>query len=241
MPPQPRVVIGMLLSRLVLFGAFQALVALGYALAGAAHPWERSIAWWPVSAAAGSLVVLVLLRGLLRREGARYRDLLRIDRSSVGVDVLIVLGLLAASAVVATLPGSLVATALWGDAGVGSETMIRPLPAPVALVTLVAFPILIGLTELPTYFGYVMPRLRRLTGSLAVALALSAAGLALQHVTLPLVFDAAFVAWRALMFLPFAFLVGGALAWRPRLMPYLVIVHVLLDLAAAAQVYLVST
>ena len=35
------------------------------------------------------------------------------------------------------------------------------------------------------------------------------------------------------MFVPFAFLVGIALMLRPRLMPYMVVVHVLMDMAFA--------
>jgi hypothetical protein len=64
--------------------------------------------------------------------------------------------------------------------------------------------------------------------------------LSLQHVTLPLVLDWRFVLWRALMFLPFALLLAVVLDRRPRLLPYLVIVHILLDAAAAAQVLLAS-
>jgi hypothetical protein len=42
------------------------------------------------------------------------------------------------------------------------------------------------------------------------------------------------------MFLPFALPVSAALAKRPRLLPYLVLVHVLLDLTIAWQVWTVS-
>jgi putative effector of murein hydrolase len=44
--------------------------------------------------------------------------------------------------------------------------------------------------------------------------------------------DAALTAemmWRALMFLPFALYIGAILNWRPRLLPYFMVVHGLLD------------
>ena len=41
-----------------------------------------------------------------------------------------------------------------------------------------------------------------------------------------------------LMFMPFAFVVGAALKWRPRLFPYFAILHGLIDLAAMT-VYLI--
>jgi hypothetical protein len=55
----------------------------------------------------------------------------------------------------------------------------------------------------------------------------------LQHLTAPLLFDARYLLWRALMFLPFAVWVGLVLRWRPRLLPYLAAVHVLMDFATA--------
>jgi hypothetical protein len=48
---------------------------------------------------------------------------------------------------------------------------------------------------------------------------------------MPLIFDGRFILWRALMFLPFALAVGLALNWRPRLMPYLMAGHALIDLS----------
>ena len=40
-----------------------------------------------------------------------------------------------------------------------------------------------------------------------------------------------FITWRAMMYLPFAIEVGLVMHWRPRLLPYLASVHVLMDLA----------
>ncbi len=58
--------------------------------------------------------------------------------------------------------------------------------------------------------------------------------LGLQHATLPLILDGRFVLWRALMYLPFAFYIGAILKLRPRLLPFLVIGHALIDLATVA-------
>jgi hypothetical protein len=37
------------------------------------------------------------------------------------------------------------------------------------------------------------------------------------------------------MYIPFAFLVGIVIRWRPRLLPYMAIIHVLIDMAFAAM------
>ena len=53
--------------------------------------------------------------------------------------------------------------------------------------------------------------------------------LAFQHVTLPLLFDARFMVWRLVMFVPFGLLVAVLLRSRPQLLPYMVVVHMLMD------------
>ena len=57
---------------------------------------------------------------------------------------------------------------------------------------------------------------------------------------MPLLLDLRFMSWRLLMFLPFAFMVGILLHWRPRLLPYMVIVHILIDAATAASLLSVA-
>jgi membrane protease YdiL (CAAX protease family) len=93
----------------------------------------------------------------------------------------------------------------------------------------------VALTELPTYFAYCMPRLEAQTGRWSAVL-LSSFFLAAQHCTLPLIWDGRFFVWRLLMFIPFALFVGLLLRWRPQLLPYLVVVHGLMDLAMVLMV-----
>jgi len=230
----------MLVHRLVVFAAVQGAIALALWLGGAGDAWERSIAWWPLSAAITGLCSLALLRRSLHAEGSRYRDLLRFDRANLRADVRITLLLVVATAVLALVPNIGIAALLWGDPLIAVDMLVRPLPLTAAWALVLAFPIAIGLSELPVYFGYVLPRLRRHLGRRVPAILVTAAVLSLQHVTLPLVFDWRFVVWRALMFLPFALLLAVVLDRRPRLLPYLVIVHIVLDVGAAAQVLLAS-
>jgi hypothetical protein len=230
----------MLAHRLVLFAAVQGAIALVLWLGGAGDAWQQSIAWWPLSATVTGLCSLALLRRSLHLEGGRYRDLLRFDRTHLREDVRTTLLLVAAAAVLALVPNLGLAALLWGDPAIAVDMLVRPLPRAAAWALLIAFPLAIGLSELPVYFGYVLPRLRRRLGRHLPAILITAAVLSLQHVALPLVLDWRFVVWRALMFLPFALLLAVVLDRRPRLLPYLVIVHILLDAGAAAQVLLAS-
>ena len=97
------------------------------------------------------------------------------------------------------------------------------------------FPITQGLVELPLYFRIRDTTTARAGYARRWALTLAALMLGLQHLAIPFLFDLRFITWRSLMFLPFAFLVGIVLQWRPRLLPYLAIVHVLMDLSFAVM------
>lgn len=225
-----------LLSRLVLFAAYQALVALAFVVRGHPAAWSASVAWWPLSIVAANLTGLALLRALLRAEGDRLANLWRIDRSRVGGDVIVTLGMLLLGGLIATAPNLGLATLLWGNADQPLALFVRPLPIWAGSLALVAFPLTIALSELPTYYGYARPRLERLGIAPWRAVGIAALSHALQHAALPLLFDVRFLVWRGLMFLPFALFVGAMLRWRPRLMPYLMIAHGFMDLAVAVMI-----
>jgi len=239
-PPTWGWTLALLMSRLVGFALVQAAVAGLYLVSGASEPWQRGLAWWPMSATVTSLAGIALLDWRLRCEGSRYLDLLRVQRATVGRDLLVVACAVVVAAVLAVVPNVGLSVLLWGDPEAGAARFFAPLPPWAAVLALLAFPLAVGLSELPTYFGYVLPRLRRLGLAGVWAVVLSGSVLSLQHVTLPLAFDPAFLVWRAIMFLPFGLFLGAILAWRPRLLPYLVVVHVLLDLAAGVQVATLS-
>lgn len=232
----------MLFHRLILFLLFQALLAAGFALGGSPDPWSAGADWWPVSAILTNLTSIFLLRHLAAREGLTYSQLINVDfrRENRSKDLLALLGLLLLAGPIAMIPNIGLAQMLFGDAQVALDLFLRPLPLWGVLLA-VLFPLTIAFAELPTYFGYVMPRLAARWSSPWGALVASGLLLGIQHVTLPFLFDGRFILWRAVMFIPFALLLGMAIRWRPRLMPYLMIVHVLMDMTIVLQLYQAST
>lgn len=232
-----------LAHRLVLFLVWQALIAVGYLLAGHAAPWSASVAWWPISVTLTNLVTIAYLRRQAAREGVSYWQLIGavFNRQHVKLDLLTILGVLIAAAPAAMLPNIGLATLLFGDPMVPVGMFAQPLPVAVALVSMVAFPLTIAFAELPFYFGYVMPRLAAGRPGYGWPVILPALFLAAQHATLPFIPDPRFVLWRLGMFIPFALLLGFVIRWRPRLLPYLMAVHALIDLSAVSMVWQVST
>jgi membrane protease YdiL (CAAX protease family) len=223
----------MLFSRIALFAGFQVLLALILFLAGAAQAWDTAANWWPLTVAAVDVVSLLLLIRVFAAEGKCFWDLFRIERATIKGDLLVMLLLVLLMGPVSYLPNVWLGQALFGDPEATLALIVRPLPYWAVFLSILLFPVGQGLTELPTYFGYVMPRLPAQGMRRWLAVSLPALMLALQHIAIPLLFDGRFILWRALMFIPFAFLVGITLHWRPRLMPYMVVVHTLMDMAFA--------
>lgn len=223
----------MLISRLVLFFAAQSIFAVGFYMAGSAAAWEEGANWWPIAVAAANLVVLALLIRLFKAEGKRYWDIFRFERQHVKGDLLAVLGVTLLAAPVSYLPNILLGEWLFGSSEATLDLFIRPLPLWAVYLSVLVFPLTQGVTELPTYFAYVMPRFKAHGMQKWLAISLPALMLGLQHIAVPLLFDMRFITWRALMYIPFAFLLGIAIHWRPRLLPYFVIIHVLMNMSLA--------
>ena len=133
------------------------------------------------------------------------------------------------------LPNILLQTWLYGNTQAVMEFFVQPLPRWAVLTALVAFPVTQGITELPLYFGVIMPRMARKPFPNLWPVIPPALMLGFQHLAAPLVFDWRFIAWRGLMFVPFALGAGVLLRWRPRLLPYMAIVHVLMNLSVSTM------
>lgn len=237
---RPRAVWSMLFLRIGLAIGFQCLFALGHLALGVADPWRSAADWWITSFMLSEFVNLWLLGRLARAEGIRLRDIYSPRRIGLGKDLAWLALALAVSGPLGYLPNVMLAKALWGDPQISADLIFRAIPVAAAWVTVIVFPVIHAFTELPTYFGYVMPRLQALAGKRVPPMLICAAVLSTQHVVLPLLFDWRFIVWRLLMFLPFALWMGFVLHKRPTVMPYLVAGHVLLDFSLPVFILLAS-
>ena len=224
----------MLISRTVLFALFQVVIAGFLSITGSPAPWDFAAGWWMVSALFTNLVSITLLAWLFNQEKRRYFDFIPATRQAYWKNLSITLLLVVVLVPLATLPSQWLANWLFGSSETTFALMFRPLPLWVKVTSLL-FPLTIAFAELPTYFGYVMPRLEKQLGNSWLAWMLASFFLALQHITLPLIFDWRFILWRLGMFIPLAFLMGLALKLRPQLFPYLMTVHALLDMATVVM------
>ncbi len=225
----------MLAMRLVLFAVFQGLIALAV-IGSVEHPWDVSTKWWPFGIVATNLITVVLLNRLFALEGKSYFALFRFDRARFKSDMLPVLGISVLVVAAAMIPNVLLANLLLGGSDVAASFFIHKLPFWAAAFLLLAFPITIAMSEFPLYFAYILPRLENRVG-VVLAMTLTVFFVCAQHATMPLVFNWAFIIWRLVMFVPFAILLGFVFRWRPRLLPYFVVLHGLLDMSLIAAMF----
>ncbi len=218
-----------LVSRTILFAIFQSVVAL------LLRSWNESIKFWMLTATLTNFVSIALLVMLFKREGRSYMSMfhLRKEEWKRDLSAFSVLGLISVLLVMVT--PYLLQYLLLGDATYSQKYLLQPLPAYLVYFLLIAFPVSVAYAELATYFGYIMPRLKRQSHSSWLVVILPVFFLSIQHCTLPLVFDLKFLLFRGLSYLPFALLLGLSLYKRPALLPYFAILHGLLDALAVAM------
>lgn len=225
--PQIMIAYLMLVSRLVLFVVFQLLIAL---ILGS---WKESQFYWLLTATLANIVCIVLLYKLFMRDGKSYLQLFTFDRTTLKKDITIFAVLAVVSVPVALIPGYLLGSAIWGDPDFPGGMMFGPVNKWLAYILLFAFPVTIAMAELATYFVYVLNKLKERLKMKWLAVMLPVLLLSIQHCALPFIPDVNFILYRALMFLPFAILIGITLSLRPSLFIYFAIFHGLMDLGTA--------
>jgi hypothetical protein len=225
----------MLVIRSVLFVTFQALIALVFLSLGSSTAWTASAAWWPFAIIFTDLVCLGLLIRFYHQEGERFWDVFRVERQFVRQDLLFMFGFLVIGGTLGYLPNILSARWLFGDPQIALNLLVRPLPVWAAIVSFAFFPLLQGLVEIPTYILYSLPCLEAQGLHPWLAVALASFFLSFQHIFAPFLLDGRFITYRLVMFLPFAILIAIVMRARPRLMPYMAVVHVLMDMSVAVM------
>ncbi len=219
----------LLVSRMMLFLLFQSLIAL------AMGSWSRSEGYWLLTATLTNIVSIFFLVRLFRAESRNYLEIFRFRGDAFKKDILIFLGLTLLCGPVVFGPNYLLSGSLWSDPEIPFELMFRPIEKWLAILLAITFPVTIAFAELATYFGYIMPRLRAGFKSGVPELLLPVLFLSLQHMTLPFIPDLTFILYRAVVFFPFALLIGIAIYRRPSLFPYFAILHGIMDFGTAVM------
>jgi hypothetical protein len=204
--------------------------ALVFLAAGTAPAWDEANRWWTFAVILTNVCSIYFLARVFKAEGKRFGEIFKFSRATWKTDLLWFIGLSIVGMPIASLPREPLAIAIFGDVATTTELMFRPIPMWAILVSFL-LPLTIAFSELPTYFGYVMPRLEAQLRNGWAAWLLASFFLAAQHMFFPFILNGGFLLWRFGMFVPFAFFTGLALKFRPTLLPYFLITHALLDVS----------
>jgi uncharacterized protein len=204
----------------------QALVAAVFALRSSPTPWHDAEPWLPVYGTLIDAACLTLLWRLTRREGIRLFDLVGFEPTRLVRDVLLGLAVIPAS--LAFILGGVYATGWLVYGTLTPPYLFGALPLPAALYGVLVWPFIWGLTEQMTYNGYLVPRFQVLCRSTSLAIVIVAFAWSLQHVFMPLTFDARFMVFRLLSSIPNSVFVSLLYLRLRRLVP-LAIAHALMD------------
>lgn len=219
----------MLFLRPLLFFIAQSCFALYFAFSGDENPWISASKYWITFPVFANAITIFLMNSLYRRENLHYFSIFRFTKEYWWKDLLISIGVFIGASVFAMVPSSILSSLLFGSQEATADFLFSKIPL-WAVVIAFLWPISHPLAELPLYFDYSMKRIESNNMSRAGALLLCSFALAFQHITLPLIFDIKYLIWRFGMFSFLALYIGLVLKLRPRLLPYIVIGHGLLDL-----------
>jgi len=230
----------MLVLRSALSFALLLLLSAVYRLAGSDSPVSDSAAWWLWFVTAANIACLAWMVRFGRQEGLRLRDIYFASRATWKGDLAWFLLAGIVSAAVAMPPGTLLAQALWGDANFPTNLLFRPLPLWAIYPLFLLMPTTQALAELPTYWGYVAPRLRAAGINRWLVIGIIGFWLSIQHMFFSFQPDWRYNLWLAVKFLPFALWTGFVIDRRPTTLPYLMVLHFLLDATLPLLTLMVS-
>ncbi|MCK8487051.1 CPBP family glutamic-type intramembrane protease [Paenibacillus sp. MBLB2552] len=227
-----------LLMRTIFFILFGLLIVGASALAGNEHPLQAAERWWPFQAILANLATFIVLRSFLRREGQAYSRIFDFQKKRLGKDLKQFAWLLAVGFALGGIPLYVFSAVILGSF-VPPDLMFQPLPVWAAVIALVIFPLSNGLVETPTYIGYALPRLKKITGKQWLAILLAGLALAFQHIVLPIVADVPYMLWRFVAFIPLGIAIGFIFSRTRRLLP-IALAHYVMDLQLAITLFIYS-
>ena len=223
-------IILMLISRSILFFVIQLIFYFILVLSGNDN-WVNSTKYWPLFALFGGIISLLFLHFTMIKNNESIKIFYFFDKQYILKDIITIIVLLIIVFPLIFLSNVVSAKLLFSDPELTQNIMFQKLPLWALILTFI-FPVITGISEIPIYYGFVLPKLSKYIHFI-VAISIVVFFHLLQHCFLPFVFDFKFIIRRFIMFIPLAIMLAIVIYWRKRLIPYLIIVHILLDFTAA--------
>lgn len=201
----------------------------------AAHKHVDEISnWWSIIAVVVNILNILLLVYAARRNGKTYWELINYQKGKTRLGQVLLVSLMILT--IGTAGMYLAGYLCYGILPYAAPMMIAPIPKVLAIINLVLLPVTTAFAENGLYLGCGVNQIR----NKAAAILVPAFFFALQHCFIPTLFDAPYILYRFLSFLPLTII----LCWyyyRKRNPLPIMIGHALIDVATAAQILASST
>ncbi|MBR6046256.1 MAG: CPBP family intramembrane metalloprotease [Ruminococcus sp.] len=190
--------------------------------------------WWSVAATLVNIVTVAAIVLLARKSGQSYKELINYKKGgrSVKKTILLVYGFVCVG-----MGGMYAAGFMFYGKFMPkvSVDIVAPIPAALAVINLILLPLTVPFAEDGLYLGCGVGKIR----NSYAAVIISAFFYALQHCFIPTMFDAKYMLYRFVSFLPAAVLF--CVYFRKKKDPFAIMIsHAILDLATGVMIMLTS-
>ena len=187
--------------------------------------------WWSIAASAVNILVILLLIFAAKGSGSSYRELICYKKEKRNIKKLIleVFVIMSVGMSGMYLAGFICYGAMFPAK---SLEIVAPVPAALAVINLLVLPLTVPFAEDGLYLGCGAGQIKNKYAAIAVP----AFFYALQHCFIPTMFDAKYMLYRFISFLPLTVLLCWYFRKKKDPVP-IMIGHALLDLATAAMIF----
>lgn len=228
-------VIFVMISRSLFFFLTQIVFFGFYLIILKNNEWLLTAKYWPIFALSGGIISIIITGMIMKRDNEQIMDFYKFEKKHIFKDIITITVILLLLSPLVLISNILSTKLLFEDPTMIEKIMFQKLPL-WALITSFLFPVVTALTEIPVYYGFVLPKLSK---QMSVFIAMPAVIFfhLFQHCFLPFMFDIKFIIWRFIMFTPLAVILAITIYARRRLMPYLIIIHMILDFSAVMMFF----
>lgn len=188
---------------------------------------------WSVAASVVNIVTILLLVFIAMKSGGSYAKLINYEKGKTEAKQ--VTGMIFLVLLVAMGGMYLAGFVCYGVIPYSPPMMIAPIPLPLAVINIALLPISTALAEDGLYLGCGVNQIKNKYAAILVP----AFFFALQHCFIPTLFDARYIIYRFLSFLPLTVILCRHYHKHRNPLP-IIIGHAVIDLATAAQILATS-
>jgi membrane protease YdiL (CAAX protease family) len=190
--------------------------------------------WWSVVASVVNVITILLLVFVARKQGSNYWKLINYEKGKTTVKQVVVMSVVIL--IVGMLGMYLAGYVCYGVIPYAAPMMIAPIPLWLAIANVFVLPVTTAFAEDGLYLGCGVNQIK----NKFLAIVVPALFFALQHSFIPVLFDAKYIVYRFLSFLPLTLILCWVYYKKRNPVPIMV-GHAIIDVATVMQILATSS